>query len=67
MLRKLFAVAALVIATVASTTTTPAPAIDFICSCQVCAGGSGPGCRDLKTGYFTSCSSWWASHFSQCT
>ncbi len=65
MLRKLFAVAALVLATAAATTA-PAPAIDFICNCQVCAGGSGPGCRDLKTGHFTSCSAWWASHSGQC-
>lgn len=65
MLRKLLVTAALVLATVAATSVS-APAIDFICSCQVCAGGSGPGCRDLKTGHFTSCSSWWASHSSQC-
>jgi hypothetical protein len=65
MLRKLFVAAALVLTT-AAVTTAPAPAIDFICTCQVCAGGSGPGCRDLKTGFFTSCSSWWASHHSQC-
>jgi hypothetical protein len=65
MIRKLFLVAALVAATVASNPT-PAPAIDFICTCQVCAGGSGPGCRDLKTGRFTSCSLWWASHSSHC-
>lgn len=65
MLRKLVVLAALVVAT-AATTTTPAPAIDFICNCTVCAGGSGPGCRDLKTGRFTSCSSWWASNSSQC-
>ena len=78
MIRKLFLAAALVAATLACgpppppprprnrTGPTPAPAIDFICSCQVCAGGSGPGCRDLKTGRFTSCSSWWASHSSRC-
>ena len=66
MIRKLLLVAALVAATVASNPA-PAPAIDFICTCQVCAGGSGPGCRDLKTGRFTSCSSWWASHSGQCS
>ncbi len=65
MLRKLVLIAALAATTVAALSS-PAPAIDFICSCQVCAGGSGPGCRDLHTGHFTSCSSWWASHSSQC-
>ncbi len=66
MLRKLLVVAALVIATAASITT-PAPAIDFICSCQVCSGGSGPGCRDMKAGgRFTSCSAWWATYGSHC-
>jgi len=65
MLRKLFGVAVLVIAALASTPA-PAPAVDFIRPCQVCEGGSGPGCRDLKTGFFTSCSSWWASHSGQC-
>lgn len=66
MLRKLLVAAALVLATAASTTT-PAPAIDFICSCQVCAGGSGPGCRDMKAGgRFTSCSAWWATYGSRC-
>jgi hypothetical protein len=65
MLRKLVLIAALATTTVAAVSS-PAPAIDFICSCQVCAGGSGPGCRDLSTGRFTSCSSWWASHSSHC-
>lgn len=65
MLRKLFVIAALVVAS-AVAGTHPAPAIDFICTCKVCAGGSGPGCRDLDTGRFTSCSSWWASHSSHC-
>lgn len=65
MLKKLLLIAALVAATVAADSR-PAPAIDFICSCTVCAGGSGPGGRDLKTGFFTPCSSWWASHASQC-
>jgi hypothetical protein len=65
MLKKLALIAVLGVATVAADSR-PAPAIDFICSCSVCAGGSGPGCRDLKTGHFTSCSSWWASHSSQC-
>lgn len=65
MLRKLLVVAALVTATVASTPA-PAPAIDFICNCKVCAGGTGPGCRDLKAGRFTSCSAWWATYGSHC-
>lgn len=65
MFRKLFVAAALVLAT-ATAVTAPAPAIDFICTCQVCAGGSGPGCRDLKTGRFTSCSAWWATYSSSC-
>ncbi len=64
MLRKLLLITALVAASV--TAAKPAPAIDFICTCRVCAGGSGPGCRDLDTGHFTSCSSWWASHSSKC-
>ena len=64
MLRKLFVAAVLVVATAVATA--PAPAIDFICSCQVCAGGSGPGCRDLKTHRFTSCSAWWAANGSHC-
>lgn len=66
MLRKLFLVAALIAATVVSVST-PAPAIDFICNCTVCSGGSGPGCRDRDTGRLTSCSSWWASHASHCS
>ena len=65
MLRKLFVIAALVLATAAATSA-PAPAIDFICNCQVCSGGTGPGCRDLETRRFTSCSAWWASHSSHC-
>lgn len=65
MLRKLILAAALVLATVASSPT-PAPAIDFICTCQVCAGHPNLGCRDLKAGRFTSCSAWWASYGSHC-
>ncbi|HYO14126.1 MAG TPA: hypothetical protein VE685_13100 [Thermoanaerobaculia bacterium] len=65
MFRKLFVIAALMGAT-AATTTPPVPAIDFICSCTVCSGGSGPGCRDTRTGRFTSCSSWWATYSSTC-
>jgi len=65
MFRKLFIAAALVLTTAAATTA-PAPAIDFICTCTVCSGGTGPGCRDLKAGHFTSCSSWWAAHHNEC-
>ena len=65
MLRKLLITAALVVVTTI-VSTAPAPAIDFICSCTVCAGGTGPGCRDLKSGHFTSCSSWWATYGSHC-
>jgi hypothetical protein len=65
MLRKLLVAAVLVVA--AAATPAPAPAIDFICSCQVCAGGSGPGCRDMRAGgRFTSCSTWWAKYGSTC-
>jgi prenyltransferase beta subunit len=66
MLRKLFVVAALVLTTAAATSS-PAPAIDFICNCQVCSDGTGPGCRDPRAGYrFTSCSAWWAVNGSHC-
>ena len=44
----------------------PMPAIDFVCSCKTCAGGSSLGCRDTSTGRLTSCSWWWASHSGQC-
>jgi len=64
MLRKLFVVAALVLSTAAATTA-PAPAIDFICSCRVCSGGTGPGCRDPRMPLAT-CASWWAVHSSEC-
>lgn len=50
MLRKLFAVAVLTVATMAAVAATPRPAaaIDFICSCSLCQPGSGLGCRDMK-------------------
>jgi hypothetical protein len=64
MLRKLLVVTALVLGTAAATSA-PAPAIDFICSCKVCAGGSNLGCRD-SSGRFTSCSLWWAANSSHC-
>jgi hypothetical protein len=64
MLRKLFFVAALVLTTAAATTA-PAPAIDFACTCRVCAGGTGPACRDGHLPFAT-CASWWAIHSSEC-
>jgi prenyltransferase beta subunit len=66
MLRKLIAVAVLVIA--ANTATpSPAPAIDFICTCQVCSGGTGPGCRDRRApGGWNSCANWWAQYGAGC-
>jgi hypothetical protein len=69
MFRKLFFAAALV-AVAAVSTPQPAPAIDFICTCQVCHGGTGPACRDLKApfpGGFIPCSSWWAAHANECS
>lgn len=67
MVRNLSFVAVLALA-LAAVTVKPAPAIDFICTCQVCHGGTGPACRDLSSGHggFTSCSAWWAVHSSQC-
>jgi len=64
MLRKLFVAAALVLTT-AAVTTAPAPAIDFICACRVCAGGTGPACRYPYMPLAT-CASWWAVHSSEC-
>ena len=65
MLRKLIVAAALVVATAAATA--PAPAIDFVCTCQVCSDGTGPGCRDMRAGgRFTSCAAWWAVYGSHC-
>ena len=46
MLRKLLLVTALALSTAAATIT-PAPAIDFICSCSLCTGQSAPKCWDL--------------------
>jgi len=64
MFRKLFAVAVLAAAAVASTPT-PAPAVET-CSCRTCPGGAGHGCIDPRTREVISCSSWWASHSSEC-
>jgi hypothetical protein len=55
MVKKLFAIAALVCG-VGVAASAPAPAIDFICSCDLCTNStSSLGCRDLKHGGFTSC------------
>ena len=57
MVKKLFAIAALVCG-VGVAASAPAPAIDFICSCRLCTNStSGLGCRDLDHGGigFTSC------------
>lgn len=56
MVRKLVAAAALTFCfSVAASS--PAPAIDYICSCTLCTtSSSGLGCRDPRNGYrFTSC------------
>lgn len=45
MLRKLFFVAALAVATAAATIT-PAPAIDFFCTCDLCRTNTGLHCWD---------------------
>jgi hypothetical protein len=57
MVKKLFAIAALVFG-VGVAASAPAPAIDFICSCRLCTTStSGLACRDLDhSGVgFTSC------------
>ena len=62
MIRKLFAV--LLVTGLGLAASAPAPAIDFICSCSVCANGQGPACRDFHSGTsrFTSCSTYWAKY-----
>lgn len=61
MIRKLIFAAALLTATAAAIVK-PAPAIDFICSCQLCAANPNLGCRDMKNhGWFTSCSTYYAN------
>jgi hypothetical protein len=60
MIRKLFVIAALLAAT-GTAAVKPAPAIDFICSCELCAARPNLGCRDMSNhGRFTSCSSYYA-------
>jgi hypothetical protein len=62
MVRKLFAAAALVFGL--GVAAMPAPAIDFICSCDLCRTRPNLACRDLDSGHagFTSCSAYYASH-----
>ena len=64
MIRKLF-FATLVSGLVAAASA-PAPAIDFICSCQLCTNStSGLACRDFHGGpVFTSCG---AYHVKYCS
>lgn len=62
MLRKIAVAAVLTLSFVASQPT-PAPAIDYICSCSLCTPTSGLGCRDMKSGgRFTSCSTFYAKY-----
>jgi hypothetical protein len=63
MLRKLSILAALVFA-IAVSTPKPSPAIDFICSCNLCKGHSGPACRDLDGIHpmWTSCGAYYPTH-----
>ena len=67
MIRKLTCAAALFFG-LGVATSVPAPAIDFICSCQLCTNStSNLGCRDLKHGSgigFTSCGEY---HTHYCT
>lgn len=58
MVRKFIVVAALVFG-FGVAASTPAPAIDYICSCKLCTSSSmGLGCRDPRNSYrFTSCGS----------
>jgi hypothetical protein len=61
MIKKLFAASVLVVAAVASTTT-PAPAIDFICRCDLCKAHPGLACWDTTQSPVvrTSCSTFYA-------
>jgi hypothetical protein len=63
MIRRLLLVTALAACTAAATIT-PAPAIDFICSCKLCTGQSGPACRDLDGIHpmWTSCGDYYPTH-----
>jgi len=59
MIRKLFAVAVLMVAIGAAAK--PAPAIDFICSCDLCKAKPNLGCRPPGGGLMTSCSQYYAA------
>jgi hypothetical protein len=62
MVRKLFAAAALVFGL--GVAAMPAPAIDFICSCDLCRTRPNLACRDLDSGHagFVACSDYYAGH-----
>ena len=61
MVRKLCSAAALVFGLAVAAM--PAPAIDFICSCDLCRARPNLGCRDLDGGHvgFTSCSTYYTN------
>lgn len=62
MLRKIAVAAVLALSFVAARPS-PAPAIDFICSCNLCTPTSSLGCRDMNNGgRFTSCSLYYAKY-----
>ena len=65
MIRKLAIAAVLVIAAIAAAPQ-PAPAIDFICSCNLCKPGSSLACRDFTATplHFTSCGDYYIRHCS---
>ena len=62
-MKKLFGVAA-VLASLVSVSPAPAPAIDFICSCNLCTSPTqGLGCRDPRNSYrFTSCGNYYVKY-----
>jgi hypothetical protein len=59
MIRKLVTIAALVFAL--GVAAKPAPAIDFICSCDLCRAHPNLGCRPPGGGLMTSCSQYYAA------
>ncbi|HSK77933.1 MAG TPA: hypothetical protein VLQ45_15890 [Thermoanaerobaculia bacterium] len=62
MLRRIAVVAVLALSFIA-VQPTPAPAIDYICSCTLCTPTSSLGCRNMKNGgRFTSCSTYYATY-----
>jgi hypothetical protein len=63
MVRKICSAAALVFAL--GVAAMPAPAIDFICSCDLCRTRPNLGCRDYDSTSglrFTSCGDYYANH-----